>query len=161
MKKYIAILLALSTIALAACSSSNEEELDTTESSVESEAHETETETTETNPDIPVPDDVEIIDFEELTLAKDPVYENGTLVLYFNETDVWYDDNTEANIGLIAEDEAFTVKADIDFESYPDMKLDDKNHCGIALKPVFEIDPGEYRFSVSFDEYKLDFTFEV
>lgn len=162
MKKYIALILAISALTLASCSSGDSDSVETDEQNVESvEEVETEPEVEESKPSIPVPEEVEIIEFEILSLAKDPVYEDGTLVLYFNENDVWYDENTVANIGVVADDEAYTVKAEIDFDSYPDMTIDERNHCGIALKPVFDIDPGEYRFSVSFDEYKVEFNFAV
>lgn len=159
MKKYIALILALAALAMAGCSSSKEDETTETEPSTETSA-ESETETETQNP-ILAPEEVDVIDFEILTLEKDPVYENGVMVLYFTDHDVWYDENTEANIGVVATEEAYTVKAEIDFDAYPDMKVDDKNYCGIALRPSFEIDPGEYRISITFDEYKVEFNMNI
>lgn len=165
MKKYIAAILAVTAIfssaALTSCSSSGNED-ETTPETTETTAPETEAETeTETETTLPTPEDVEIIDFEVLTLEKDPVYENGTFVLYFTDHDVIYDENTVVNIGVVAEDEAYTVKGTIDFTTYPDMNVDDNNYCGIALTPAFEIDSGEYRFSITFDDYKVEFNMAV
>ncbi len=163
MKKYIISLLtvALAIASLSACSSSDSEiETETSTESTETEIVETETET-ETETTIPEPVDVEVIDFEILNLAKDPVYENGVFVLYFTEQDVWYDENTVLNVGVVAEDEAYTIKGTIDYTTYPDMKIDDNNYCGIAFKPAFDIDPGNYRFSITFDEYKVEFNMDV
>ena len=165
MKKYIAAILAVtaivSSVALTSCSSSGNED-ETTSNTAETTAPDTDSETeTETETSLPTPEDVEVIDFEVLTLEKDPVYENGTFVLYFTDHDVIYDENTVVNIGVVAEDEAYTVKGTIDFTTYPDMKVDDNNYCGIALSPAFEIDSGEYRFSVTFDDYKVEFNMAV
>ena len=159
MKKYIALILALAALAMAGCSSSKEDETTETDAINETSA-ESETESETQNP-ILTPEEVDVIDFEMLELEKDPVYENGVMVVYFTDHDVWYDENTEANIGVVAADEAYTVKAEIDFDTYPDMKIDDKNHCGIALRPSFEIDPGEYRISITFDEYKVEFNMNI
>jgi hypothetical protein len=41
------------------------------------------------------------------------------------------------------------------------MKVDDDNYCGIAFTPVMDIDAGEYRFSITFDEYKVEFNMSV
>lgn len=165
MKKYIAAILAVTAIvssfALTSCSSSGNED-ETTSNTAETTAPETDSETeTETETSLPTPEDVEVIDFEVLTLEKDPVYENGIFVLYFTDHDVIYDENTVVNIGVVAEDEAYTVKGTIDFTTYPDMKVDDNNYCGIALSPAFEIDSGEYRFSITFDDYKVEFNMAV
>mgnify|MGYP002621566726 FL=1 len=162
MKKYIAAILAVtaivSSVALTSCSSSGNED-ETTPNTAETTSPETDAETvTEAETSLPTPEDVEVIDFEVLTLEKDPVYENGTFVLYFTDHDVIYDENTVVNIGVVAEDEAYTVKGTIDFTTYPDMKVDDNNYCGIALSPAFEIDSGEYRFSITFDDYKVEST---
>ena len=159
MKRYIALLLAFAALSLQACSASNEDETKAIENETEI-ATEDETKA-ETAPQVLKPEEVEFTAFEELTLAKDPVYENGMMVLYFNESDVMYNENTNANIGVVATDEAYTVKAEIDFDSFPDMKVDESNYCGIALKPSFEIDPGEYRISITFDEYKVEFNMNI
>ena len=164
MKKYIAAILAVTAIfssaALTSCSSSGNED-ETTPETTDTTAPDTEAETdTETETTRPTPEDDEIIDVEGLTLEKDPVYENGTFVLYFTDHDVIYDENTVVNIGVVAEDEAYTVKGTIDFTTYPDMKVDN-NYCGIALTPAFEIDSGEYRFSITFDDYKVEFNMAV
>lgn len=163
MKKYIATILAVTAIvssaALTSCSSSGNAD-ETTPDTIETTAPETEAEA-ETETSLPTPEDVEVIDFEVLTLEKDPAYENGTFVLYFTDHDVIYDENTVVNIGVVAEDEAYTVKGTIDFTSYPDMKVDDSTYCGIALTPAFEIDSGEYRFSITFDDYKVEFNMAV
>ena len=183
MKKALSIILAAlmlsASFALTACSGGNGDETTpettgettgettadteaetTPETEAETTAPETEAET-ETETTLPTPEDVEIIDFEVLTLEKDPVYENGTFVLYFTDHDVIYDENTVVNIGVVAEDEAYTVKGTIDFTTYPDMKVDNNNYCGIALTPAFEIDSGEYRFSITFDDYKVEFNMAV
>lgn len=157
MKKYIALILALAALSMAGCSSSEKEDETETETETSAES-ETETETENT---LPTPENVDVIDFEILELEKDPVYENGIMALYFTNHEVWYDENTEASIGVVATDEAYTVKASIDYDAYPDMKIDDDNYCGIALRPSFEIDPGDYRISITFDDYKVEFNMAI
>ncbi len=165
---YIAALVLVSSLALQGCSSGGKNE-DTTENestpdtSVETTAEteeETEAESEETLPTPPKPEEVEVIKFVNLFLEKDPIYENGTLALYFTDHEIWYDDTTKANVGIVADGEAYTISADIDFDSYPDMKTED-DYCGIALVPTSPIDPGEYKITVTFENYKTEFEITI
>ncbi len=166
---YIAALILVSSVALQSCSSAQKDgettvDESTPDTSVETTAdtEETEAETeAETSPAPVKPEEVEIIKYMNLFLEKEPVYENNTLVLYFTDHEVWYDENTVANVGIVASDEAYTVPAEIDFDSYPDMKTETDDYCGIALIPSFPIDPGDYKISITFDDYKTEFEMTI
>lgn len=94
-----------------------------------------------------------------LTLAKDPVYENGKFVLYFNEA-LQYDQKTECYIGLSSFFEADSVKATPDMETNPDMKTEDGAFTGAVLIPEDAIVPGSYTVAISIGTYALE-SFEL
>lgn len=146
MKKYIIIALLLSSLTLVGCSSSDGESESESENLTES-VTETDSET------ISKPTNEEVINFSELTLSSDPVYENGRLVLWFNSEDVSYDADTVCSIGVIATDEAYSIKATPDIEAYPDMFVSDGNYKGIALAPSEELEAGSFKFSITVGEY--------
>lgn len=156
MKKYITLFL-LTACLLASCSSAPAEN--------ETEAMPQETEDTiaaETEAEAapPQPGNVEVFEYHTLTLDRDPVYENGVFVLYFTESDIWYEPDADFRIGIRSSEEAYTIAATVETEAYPDMAVEDE-YCGIALKPVEEIPAGEYRFSVTFEEYICDFELTI
>lgn len=146
MKKYIIIALLLSALTLVGCSSSGVESEGESETQIES-VTETESETA------PKPTNEEVISFSELTLSADPVYENGLLVLWFNSENVSYDADTSCSIGVIATDEAYSIKATPDLTTYPDMLVSDGEYKGIALTPSEELDSGSFKFSITIGEY--------
>ena len=97
-----------------------------------------------------------------LTLAKDAVYENGKLVLYFNEA-LDYNKALTCYIGLQSAYDAESVKAFPDTDAYPDMTLEDGGFNGIALVPAEPITAGTYNVIVSIGTYvveNFEFTFE-
>lgn len=148
MKKYIILALIISALTLSACSTSDTESESSsdTDTTIES-VTETETETA------PKPTNEEVISFSELTLSADPVYENGLLVLRFNSENVRYDADTSCSIGVIAADEAYSIKAKPDLEAYPDMLVSDGAYNGIALVPSEELETGSFKFSITIGEY--------
>ena len=86
-----------------------------------------------------------------LTLAKDPVIEDGMLVLYFNET-LNYTENSDCYIGVQTPEEADSIAATPVIGAYPDMAVDG-GYCGIALRPSADLFPayGTYTITVSID----------
>lgn len=159
MKKYIALLL-LTSCLLASCSSAPADETtgdtsaDTNESIESIEETETETDTEATQPEI-----VEPFEYNTLELDRDPVYENGMFVLYFTDDAVTFTEDTIFRIGVMTPGESYTITAENDTASYPDMLANDeyKEYCGIALRPSEEIPAGEYEFSVTFEKYIVNF----
>lgn len=156
MKKYITLLL-LTACVLSSCSSAPaEDETETTPQETE-ENIESET-STETAP--PQPGNVEVFEYHTLELDRDAVYENGVFLLYFTEDDIWYESDADFRIGIRSSEEAYTIAATVETEAYPDMAVEDE-YCGIALKPAEEIPAGEYRFSVTFEQYICDFELTI
>ena len=152
MKKYIVLLLLAGLMITAqSCGSQSEEETETEApetAAVETEPAETEAPETEYER----PEDEPYVEFSDCTLSSDPIYDKtaGLLVLYFNEDDVWYDADSKCYIGLISEDAATSVVGTIDFDTYPEMKIDDYSYNGIAIRPEEELESGEYTVSITF-----------
>lgn len=168
MKKYIALLLALTglTFAMASCSSGEGEAEETTletEAPIETTAPETEAEETEPETKYERPADEEVINYEELELEKDAVYDraNGLFVMYFTDHELLYPEDAKCSIGLISDEEAFSITGTPDFTAYPDVKIDEDDFCGIAIKVDEEIPAGEYLVSVTFDSYIVSFDFNI
>lgn len=168
MKKYIALLLLLAgpMLAMASCSSG---EAEAEETAAETEAAETtapeETVEEETEPETKYerPADEEVITYETLELEKDAVYDraNGLFVMYFTDHELLYPEDTKCSIGLISDEEAFSITGTPDFTAYPDVKIDEDDFCGIAIKIDEEIPAGEYLVSVTFDTYIVSFDFNI
>lgn len=95
----------------------------------------------------------------KLTLASDPVMEDGKLVIYFNEM-IDYKDPTECLIGVLRSFSGETIPATVDLEAHPDMKLEDGNYIGLTLVPEKEIESGTCKISVSIGTYVVE-TFEL
>lgn len=161
MKKYIALLL-LTACLLASCSSAPADETLESNDNVEVNESTQETETeTETETDAPAP--IEPFEYDVLELDGDPVYEDGVFVLYFTEDDITFDESTEFYIGVVIPGESYTVTATEETAFYPDMLADEQysEYRGIALRPNEEIPAGNYRFSVTFEQYIVDFELTV
>ena len=149
MKKYMITALLLASLILTGCSSAGDETIAETESETLA-VSETESETA------PKPTNEEVIDFQKLYLSADPVYENGLLVLYFTSENVAYAADTKCSIGVIAAEEAYSIKSSPDFEAYPDMLVSDGRYKGIALRPSEELESGSFKFSITIGEYIVD-----
>ncbi len=172
MKKYIALMLAglMLAVSMTACSSGEagaeipEEtaapETVPAETEAAAEAPETEEET-EPAPKHERPADVEVIDYITLELEKDAVYDRaaGIFVMYFTDHELLYPEDAKCSIGLISSEEAFSIPGTPDFTAYPDVKIDEDDYCGIAIQIAEEIPVGEYRASVTFDRYIVNFDF--
>ena len=167
MKKYIALLLAglLLALPMTACSSGEAgEELPQETAAPETVPAETEAETEEeTEPEHKHerPAEVEVIDYIKLELEKDAIYDRaaGIVVMYFTDHELLYPEDARCSVGLISEEEAFSIPGTPDFTAYPDVKIDEDDYCGIAVKIEEEIPAGEYRASVTFDRYIVNFDF--
>ncbi len=149
MKKYIIAALLLSSLLLTGCSSGDAETIEETESET-TISSETESETQ------PHPTNEEVIDFQKLYLSADPVYENGLLVLYFTSENVSYTADSKCSIGVIATEEAYSIKSSPDFTAYPDMLVSEGKYKGIALRPSEELESGSFKFSITIDGYIVD-----
>lgn len=156
MKKYITLLL-LTACMLSSCSSAPaENETETTpQETEETVASETSTETAP-----PQSGNAEVFEYHTLELDRDAVYENGVFLLYFTENDIWYESDADFRIGIRSSEEAYTIAATVETKAYPDMAVEDE-YCGIALKPAEEIPAGEYRISVTFEQYICDFELTI
>ena len=148
MKKMLALILAaLLLAAFVSCSKKEpEEEIDDTPA-VGVQPEETEDETEPSSPG-EAPTSVAVTEQITLTVEKDPVYENDTLVLYFTDHELYYPDDLECVIGMISAYAADSVKATPDMVSYPDM-FDGDNYRGIALKPAEPLPSGTYTFDMT------------
>lgn len=154
MKKYITLLL-LTACLLASCSSApaDETENDTTADTIES--------VEETEPETSAPQGgLQVYEYTTLTLKSDPTFTDGVFVLYFNESNISFDEDTTFYLGVRAESEAYTITADSETASYEDMIVDGK-YCGIAIRPTMDIAAGTYRFSVTFNEYLCEFEMTI
>ncbi len=163
---YMTALVLVSSILLSGCSSKQDDENADTDLDGETSIETTEDAEPETAPETEAPmrlEDLEGINLNKtsLYLEKEPAYENGTLTLYFLDHEIWYDENTNATVGVISSDGAYTINADIDFDSYPDMKTEEGDYCGIALIPESVIEPGEYKMTVNFEDYRVDFDMTI
>lgn len=169
MKKYIALMLAglMLAVAMTACSSGEDAPEETAAPEtvpVETEAETVEPETeeeTEPAPKHERPEDVEVIDYITLELEKDVVYDRaaGLFVMYFTDHELLYPEDAKCSVGLISTEEAFSIKGTPDFAAYPDVKIDEDDYCGIAIKLDEEIPAGDYMASVTFDRYIVNFDF--
>lgn len=170
MKKYIALMLAglMLALTMTACSSGESEEVPEETAAPETVPAETEDETEvpeteeeaepENKPERP---EVEVIDYITLELEKDVIYDRaaGLFVMYFTDHELLYPEDAGCSVGLISTEEAFSIKGTPDFAAYPDVKIDEDDYCGIAIKLAEEIPAGDYMASVTFDHYIVSFDF--
>ncbi|MGN1346629.1 MAG: hypothetical protein ACI4V1_07565 [Eubacteriales bacterium] len=159
MKKYIVLLLAGLMLAAAACSSEAPEE-SVEETETETAAPETEAET-EPETKYERPADEEVIEYTTLELEKDALYDRsaGLFVMYFTNHELWYEEDAKCSIGLISDEEAFSIAGVPDFTAYPEVKVDEDDYCGIAIRIEEEIPVGDYYASITFDHYIVNFDF--
>lgn len=103
----------------------------------------------------------EILNASALEISGTPTYEDGILKIYFDR-EIPYGEGTTASIGMIAQYSADSVGAKSVTENYPDMKGETEGaYKGIALKPDVPLPAGEYKFSVAFVAYILEFEMTV
>ena len=121
------------------------------------EASEEPAEGTETNA---LPENVEVSAITELELARPTQIENGILVMYFTDEELFYEPDAPCSIGLISSDMADSISGTFDMTSYPDMFSGD-DYRGAAIVPSEPIPSGNYTFSVSFGNYLVNFDMTV
>ena len=166
MKKYIALLLVLTSLALSACSSAPAEDTaeDTppAEETVLDTSPETEETEAETKPAPPVQNE-EYVNYKNLHMGVDPVYDkaNNLLVLYFEDKNIWYTEDAACYVAYISDTAANSIDAKPDLTAYPDMLLDNGDYCGVALRLDGEIPAGTYEIAVSFASYSCSFEMTV
>lgn len=152
--KRIALILAFACalLMLAACNDTPKEPNTPGESTNESQGESDTNESKKGN----------IVYFEKtnLELEKDPVYENGKLILYFTDHSIQYSADSQCIVGFISYGAADSYKATPDMETYPDMKTD-SGYCGVALIPEDVIPAGNYTFNISLDSYVITFDMTI
>ena len=166
MKKYIAFLLAALMLAMTSCSSGEAEETAAeteapAETAAETASPETVPEEEETEAKVERPENETVIQYNTLELEKDAVYDHtsGLLVLYFTNHELVYPEDTKCSVGLISDEEAFSITGTPDTAAYPDMQTSEDEFNGIAIKLSEDIPAGEYFASITFDEYIVSFDF--
>ena len=92
---------------------------------------------------------------KKLTLAKDPVYENGMIVLYFIE-ETKYSEDTDCYMSAYHDYEADCFMANPSPDAYPDMKTESGSYKGVALVPKEAIPAGKYNFMIELGSYVVD-----
>jgi len=167
MKKFIAMMLVLAALNLTACSSAPADEEDTTAAADTSTAAEDtipeETEDTTPQTEYVRPADEEYIDYRNVHLSSEPVYSaaDKMLVLYFDDNEICYPENAEGYISYISDYAASAIDVVPDFTAYPDMKLENGDYSGVALKLAEEIPSGTYEIVVSFYTYTCSFEMTI
>jgi len=166
MKKFIALMLVFAALTLSACSSAPaEESTDTTaaDNAVEETTPAEETEETAPETEYVRPEDEEYVDYRNVHLTSDPVYNaaNKTMILYFEDYQVWYPENAECYVAYISDDAANSITAVPDFTSHPDIKLENGDYKGVVLKMDEAIPAGSFEIMVSFHTYTCSFEMTV
>lgn len=163
MKKFIALMLVFAALTLSACSSATEtEETENPADGIESAVIETEAE------EVPEtehtrPKDEAYVDYRNVHLASDPIYNaaDKTLVLYFEDYEVWYPEEAECYVAYVSDEAANSIPSVPDFTSRPDIKLENGDYKGVVLKMEEPIPSGDYEIVVSFHTYTCSFDMRV
>lgn len=160
MKKYIVLLLAVIAV-LTSCGAETavEETSAENETTVET-AIETEVETEEISEPLEIMDS---FNFYRLEAAEQPVFEDGILIVKFTEEDIRYTDSSVFYIGLRSDSSAYSIKATSQEVLYPELCTNPEKHYynGVALLPSEEIPAGDYKMSVSFEDFICEFDITV
>lgn len=164
LKKYIALLLVFASLSLSACSSAPAED-SAEDTAAEETVLDTAPETEETEPETKYvrPENEEYVEYKNVHLASDPVYDkaNSMMVLYFEDKEIWYPADSECYVAYISDTAANSILSAPDLEAYPDMLLENGDYCGVALKMEDEIPAGSYEIAVSFGTYTCSFEMTV
>ncbi len=168
MKKFIALLLVFAALTMTACSSEPEETIEDTDAVTE-DTTPAETENTEDTEDTAPateyvrPADEEYVDYRNVHLASDPVYNAAdlTMELYFEDFEIWYPENAECYVAYISDLAANSIPSVPDLNANPDMKLENGDYCGVTLKLDEAIPSGEYEIMVSFHTYTCSFDMTI
>ena len=165
MKKFIALMLVFAALTMSACSSAPEAEDPSADDTGTAAADTAPAETEETAPATEYirPADEEYVDYRNVHLASDPVYSaaDKTLVLYFEDFEIWYPENAECYVAYISDVAANSITAVPDLTAYPDMKLENGDYSGVALKLDEAIPSGTFEIAVSFHTYSCSFEMTV
>ncbi len=98
--------------------------------------------------------------FKQLELESKPYFQNGELILYFTNHEIWYDSGEAAFIGMISDGSAVSVPASIVTSKHPELESGE-DYLGVALAPSEPIPAGAYTFTVTFSEYIVSFEMTV
>ncbi|MBQ7930393.1 MAG: hypothetical protein IJ334_05185 [Clostridia bacterium] len=164
MKKFIALMLVFASLTLSACSSSEAEDSETNDTIAAAEdTAPAETEETAPETEYVRPADEEYVDYRNVHLASDPVYSaaDKTLVLYFEDFDIWYPEDAACDVAYISDTAANTIPAVADLSAHPDMKLDNGDYSGVTLKLDEALPTGSFEIMVSFHTYTCSFEMTV
>ena len=150
MKKILILLF--STLLLAGCASAPKEEA---ADPVESDVVESVPEETESKK--PAETDGPVT---ALKLEKDPVYEDGQLILFFTDHDIRYADNAAAYVGVITATAASSMNAAI-IPSELTAADENGNRAGVVLEPAEPLAAGDYSLSCAFGSYVVNFDITI
>lgn len=164
MKKFIALMLVFAALTLSACSSAteNEDTVDTADST-DSAVIETESEEIAPETEYTRPKDEAYVDYRNVHLISEPIYDAAakTMVLYFEDYEVWYPENSECYVAYVSDEAANSIPSVPDFTSRPDIKLENGDYKGVVLKMEEPLPSGDYEIVVSFHTYTCSFDMTV
>ncbi|MCR4905956.1 MAG: hypothetical protein K6A33_07730 [Clostridiales bacterium] len=106
------------------------------------------------------PTDPVYVSMKPLELESKPYFQNGELILYFTNHEIWYEENEAAYIGMISDGSAMSVPASIVTSKHPELEAGE-DYLGVALLPSEPIPAGSYTFTVTFSEYIVSFEMTV
>ncbi len=166
MKRFIAFMLVFAALTLSACSSApSEDALETNgaDTAPQETAAVEDTEETAPKTEYVRPADEEYVDYRNLHLASDPVYNaaDQTMILYFEDYEIWYPEDSECYVAYISDLAANSIPAVPDFTSQPDIKLENGDYQGVVLKLEEALPAGSFEIAVSFHTYSCSFEMTV
>lgn len=106
------------------------------------------------------PAEPQYVDLKILELESEPYFQNGELILYFTNHEIWYEPDEAAYIGIITPYSASSYPASIVTSRHPELESEE-DYLGVALAPSEPIPAGTYNFSVTFGEYFVSFEMTV
>jgi len=106
------------------------------------------------------PEDVQYVSMKTLELESKPYFQNGELILYFTNHEIWYEDDDPAYIGIISDGSAMSFPASITTSKHPELESGE-DYLGVALATSEQIPAGTYNFTVTFGEYIVAFEMTI
>ena len=104
--------------------------------------------------------DYPYVALKQLELESKPYIQNGELILYFTNHELWYEPDEAAYIGIISDGSAMSVPAAIVTSKHPELESGE-DYLGVALRPSEPLPSGSYAFTVTFSEYTVSFEMTI
>ncbi|MBO7405602.1 MAG: hypothetical protein J6V24_11625 [Clostridia bacterium] len=164
MKRIAAAILSVLLLCAASCglrdseTSQNEENADVTIAQTAPETPAVADEEPVIEPDITT--EYPYVTLKQLELESKPYIQNGELILYFTNHEIWYEDDDAAFIGMISDGSAMSVPAAIVTSKHPELESGE-DYLGVALRPSEPLPSGSYSFTVTFSEYTVSFEMTI